>query len=73
MPAADARPKEAKINLMDYICLCSHVEILEILDENLLRFGYDIQISTDSRKIMWREEINSNLITCHANNKNLFP
>ena len=52
MPAADARPKEAKINQMDYICLCSQVEILEILDENLLRFGYDIQISTDSRKIM---------------------
>ena len=57
MPAADARPKEAKINQMDYICLCSQVEILEILDENLLRFGYDIQISTDSRKIMWRGKL----------------
>ena len=27
MPAAGARPKETKINLMDCICLCSEVEI----------------------------------------------
>ena len=25
MPAAGARPKETKINLMDCICLCSEV------------------------------------------------
>ena len=28
MPAAGARPKAAKINLMDCSCLCSEVEIL---------------------------------------------
>ena len=28
MPAAGARPKAAKINLMDCSCLCSKVEIL---------------------------------------------
>ena len=27
MPAAGARPKDTKINLMDCICLCSEVEI----------------------------------------------
>ena len=32
MPAAGARPKEAKINLMDCICLCSEVEILFLSD-----------------------------------------
>ena len=31
MPAAGARPKETKINLMDCICLCSEVEISPIL------------------------------------------
>ena len=28
MLAAGARPKDAKINLMDCICLCSEVEII---------------------------------------------
>ena len=27
MPATGARPKEAKINLMDCSCLCSEVEM----------------------------------------------
>ena len=31
MPAAVARPKETKINLMDCICLCSEVEISNII------------------------------------------
>ena len=31
MPAAGARPKETKINLMDCICLCSEVEISNII------------------------------------------
>ena len=35
MPAAGARPKEAKINLMDCICLCSEVEIGRFHSHNL--------------------------------------
>ena len=31
MPAAGARPKEAKVNLMNYSCLCSEVEIRGIV------------------------------------------
>ena len=31
MPAACARPKEAKINLMDCICVSSEVEIVRFL------------------------------------------
>ena len=30
MPAAGARPKETKLNLMDYISLCSEIEICYI-------------------------------------------
>ena len=30
MPAAGARPKETKINLMDCICLCGEIEICYI-------------------------------------------
>ena len=36
MLAAGARPKETKINLMDCICLCSEVEMLNLIGQILL-------------------------------------
>ena len=34
MPATGARPKEAKMNLMDCSCLCSDVEIVCFLTDD---------------------------------------
>ena len=38
MPAAGARPKEAKINLMDCICLCGEVEMCFSILANNMKF-----------------------------------
>ena len=59
MPAAGMRPKETKINLMDCICLCSEVEIVEV-----------IQKSTGSLQLISRDtDNNAAMYNCWWTNK----